>query len=314
LNTRLVAGVAILSLGVATAFAQVTDEGATKADKARRYLSLGMYEEAAKSLKDLVASDEFNADDRYLYGAALEGLGKHHEAAAQLELSLRLAPQEWRASITLPEVYLAAYKESDANADREKAYQAALQVIQLDNLPISSEAETNDLREAKVAAKSVIATLESPIGVWRSPWGGNFTVGMFHTPPRLTMKETLPKAATSCGHVCWSFEIKDSVGRPGYSGSGSNTSMQSIGRGCMFDYDYDLRLTDAGTTLTVVETAQKYRGPELTGVGEADQSRGLGAARAVFKAADEICRKITVPEIIGKPNIVVLERVGSSPP
>jgi len=305
MNIRSVAGVAVLSLGVtAVAFAQVTDEPANRIDKAREYLSLGMYEEATKSLKDLVASDEFDADSRYLYGVALEGLGKHHEAAAQLELSLRLAPQQWRAIIKLPEVYLAAYNESNANADRKKTYQAALRLIQLDDLPLSSESEKNDLREAKVLSRSVIAKLESPIGVWRSPRGGDFSVGMFYSPPRLSMQETLPKGATSCGHACWSFEIKAIAG-PDYSGSGNNTPMQSIGRGCMFDYDYKLRLTDAGTTLTVIETAQRYRWPELTTVQD---------SKIVFKAADEFCRKFTVPTTVGKPNEIVLERVGPSVP
>jgi len=311
MNTRsIVAGLAVVSFGMtAVIFAQAaTDETAAKIDRARRYLSLGMYQEATNSLKDLVAADEFNADNRYLYGVALEGLGKHHEAAAQLELSLRLAPQERRAIIKLPNIYLAAYNESGANADRKKAYQAALQLLELDSPRLSSESEKDDLQQAKVLARGIIAKLESPIGVWKTPWGATFSVGIYYSPPRLAMKETLPKDATSCGHVCWAFEIKAIAG-PDYAGSGNNTPMQSIGTGCMFDYDYKLRLTDAGTTLTVVETAERYRGPELTRVGEADQSRGLGAAKAVYKAADEICRKIDVPTTVGKPNEIVLERV-----
>jgi tetratricopeptide (TPR) repeat protein len=219
MNTRSIAGVAFLSLGMtAVVFAQATDEAATKVDKARRYMSLGMYEEATWSLKDLVVSDEFNADSRYMYGVALEGLGKHREAAEQLELSLRLAPQLWRATIKLPEVYLAAYNESGANVDRKEAYKAALQLIQVYNLPLSSESEKNDLLEAKVTARGMLAKLESPIGVWRSPWGADFSVGMFSSPPRLAMKEVLPKGATSCGHACWGLEIKATSG-PDYSAS-----------------------------------------------------------------------------------------------
>jgi hypothetical protein len=237
-----------------------------------------MYEEAANSLKVLVASDEFNAESRYLYGVALEGLRKHHEAATQLELSLRLAPQQEKVLIKLPEVYMAAYNESGGNADRKKAYQAALQLIQFE-----TGSENGDLMAGKMFARTVIAKLDSPIGIWMTSRGNEqmaFTIDMFYTPPRLAMKEMLPTGAKSCGHTCWSFELKALSG-PDYSGFGMNAPMQSIGSGCMFDYDYTMHLTDAGTKLSVIETAQKYVSPELTKVH----------SRTALQVADGFCRR-----------------------
>jgi tetratricopeptide (TPR) repeat protein len=291
----------------AVVFAQETSETATKIDKARRYVSLGMYEEATKSLKDLVVFDEFNGDSRYLYGVALEGLGKPREAAAQLELSLRLAPQQWRAINKLTEVYLAIYNESGANADRKKAYQSALGLIQLDSVLPSAESERNDLQEAKVLARSIIANLESPTGVWRSPWGQDFQL---EDKPFLRMTEALPKGVSDCGHICWIMYIKAIAG-PDYSGRSGppNTSMRQIGKGCQFDYDYKLRLTDAGTILTVVETAQRYSSP-LGLLTERQIKANRAEAQAAYKAADDVCRKVYLPTTVGKPSEIALQRIG----
>ena len=67
-----------------------------------RYLSLGMYGEAAAALNSAVKADEFNGELRFLYGSALQGIKKYDDAILNLRLSIRLDNSRWEESYLHP--------------------------------------------------------------------------------------------------------------------------------------------------------------------------------------------------------------------
>jgi S1-C subfamily serine protease len=280
---------------------------ATEYDRVTKYLNLRMYSEAAAVLKPYLAVYEFDSVARFMYGWALQGLKQNRDAAEQLELSLRLDSTEfnWGAFDHLTDVYLAVYEESRANSDRRKAYDTALKMREIQILSATPESERNAMQEAKAHAETVITYLSSPLGLWKSA-SQEYEITLYRSSdhPEFHLIERWPPGQEKGPHMRISFTFAAGANSSEYGRVDSlpGVLMSAPTLPCVFKSDYNLRVSDRGTKLLVVQTPRSYAMPDPSG----PLLRGedvISAARSL----DKICRS-SVPQMFRSTELT-LERV-----
>jgi tetratricopeptide (TPR) repeat protein len=239
-----------------------------------------MYNEAESALKSAVKADEFNAELRYRYGVALQGLKKFDDAIASFQLSLRLDSGRWVAAEHILECYSEKFAQSSTNQDRVALGEVAaeLALFPLDGL---SESSIKDLREAQRRAEALLTALNSPVGRWSLDgrpqllvrWnsdGRKFEVSEEEGVRLISgsFRQTMSASVTSDSYA----------GRVSFFGSGFYAATP-----CWFDFEFTIQLEDFGSKLLLQEQSSNYKGPDpVTG----------DPSIAGIRARDKVCRDI----------------------
>ena len=259
-----------------------------------------MYSEAAAVLEPAVKADEFNGELRQLYGLALQGLKRHDEAIHNFQIASKLTGN-WEILDGLLKSYLAKFAISSANEDRISAFTTASQLL------MTSTNHSEKLTDAESRAAKVIIDFLSAVGVWREDLASGGLGNRDKMEVKITEGEDgsfylMENVPEKWPFVPFHLHFKKTQAENGvtenrlearFAGSAPNSD-----GGCIFDFDYSVRLTQAGTKLLVMAQPTNYRGLDP-----------LFSAKFSEKIASKMCADLIRKEAAGNLKNSTFERV-----